>query len=227
MNRKQQVQRLNDIMYFIWRVKAVLIRQIEKMYFKTNKHARKYLLALEKKGLLTHTAVMLSDDKPGTYPEKVYYLTYAAIQHLKKAGLEVSRYKLHRQAMQHDLTVNDILIHVIQNFDGFKEYKTDYQLRREIHKRKKKFRTPDFTFEDKDGRKYLVEYQLTDKTSKVIEDYISDYLAFDELRRHDILYVVRPKRAQWYAEIFEKSNLKNWHVMAYDKNKGLETIIES
>src|ERR1017187_1270760 len=112
MDRKQQVQRSNDILYFIWRVKAVLIRQIEKLYFKTNKHTRKYLLALEKKGLLTHTAVMMPDTKIGTYPEKVYFLTYAGIQHLVKAGFEVTRYKLHHQAMHHDLTVTDILIHI-------------------------------------------------------------------------------------------------------------------
>jgi hypothetical protein len=227
MDRKQQVKRSNDILYFIWRVKAVLIRQIEKMYFKTNKHARKYLLALEKKGLLTHTAVMMPGTSPGTYPEKVYFLTYAAIQHLKKAGFVVSRYKLHRQAMHHDLTVTDILIYIIQNFEGFKDYKTDYQLRREIHKHKKKFRTPDLTFVDKNGRKYLVEYQLTDKTSKIVKDYISDYLAYEELKRHDVLYVVREKRVKWYAEIFEKSDLKNWHIMTFDHNEGLKTIIES
>ena len=65
MTKNQQIKRMNEVLYFIWRVKAVLIRHIEKMYFKTNVHTRRYLLALEKRAIwaicsglclkLTHT----------------------------------------------------------------------------------------------------------------------------------------------------------------------------
>jgi hypothetical protein len=99
-------------------------------------------------------------------------------------------------------------------------------LRRENHKKKKKFKTPDFTFEDKDGRKYLVEYQLTRKTKAIIKDYLSDYHAFDELKKHDIIYIVPKPRMVWYSEIFKDSSLKHWHVMSYDPQKGLETAAE-
>jgi|GEM_PF-2531007 hypothetical protein len=228
MTKNQQIKRMNEVLYFIWRVKAVLIRHIEKMYFKTNVHTRRYLLALEKKGYLGHMQRLMPEINahPGAHPEKVYFLTYSGIQYLKKAGYEVVRYIIHQQAMQHDLMVTDILIYFIKNFDGFKSYRTDYELRRENHKKKKKFKTPDFTFEDKDGRKYLVEYQLTRKTKAIIKDYLSDYHAFDELKKHDIIYIVPKPRMVWYSEIFKDSSLKHWHVMSYDPQKGLETAAE-
>jgi hypothetical protein len=224
MNKKQQQTRQNEILYFIWRVKSVLIRHIETMYFKTNKRARHYLLALMKKGLLEQTTVLLPGSKSTVRPEKVYYLSYAAIQLLKKAGFEVTRYKLHYQAMHHDLTVNDILVYFINTFDGFKEFKTDYELRRELFKRKEQYRTPDFTFTDKEGRKYLVEYQLTDKSVKVVSHYVADYKSY--WRGHDVLYVTRPGRVEFYKKIFQKEHLKNYHIMTYDVKNGLKTEAE-
>jgi hypothetical protein len=142
MTKNQQIKRMNEVLYFIWRVKAVLIRHIEKMYFKTNVHTRRYLLALEKKGYLGHMQRLMPEINahPGAHPEKVYFLTYSGIQYLKKAGYEVVRYIIHQQAMQHDLMVTDILIYFIKNFDGFKSYRTDYELRRENHKKKRSLR---------------------------------------------------------------------------------------
>jgi hypothetical protein len=224
MKKKQAEKRVNDILHFIWRVKAVLIRHIEVMYFKNNTRTRHYLLALQKKGLLEQTTVLLPGSKSTVRPEKVYYLSYAAIQRLKQAGFEVTRYKLHYQAMHHDLTVTDILIYFIKHFDGFKIFKTDYELRREIFKRKEKYRTPDFTFEDTDGRKYLVEYQLTDKTALVVKTYLSDYSAY--WRGHDVLYIVKPSRVEFYKKIFVKERIKNYHIMTFDYIKGLKTVYE-
>lgn len=226
MNKSKQIKRTNEVLYFIWRVKAVLIRHIEKMYFKTNVHARHYLLALEKKGYLTHTTILLPDTKPGTYSEKVYSLTYAGIKYLKKAGFEVVRYLLHSQSMHHDLVVTDILIYHIKNFDGLKEFKTDYELRREMYKRDEMFRSPDFTFEDKKGRKYLVEYQITNKSANVIKDYIADYMSYDMFKDHDVMYIVKKARVIWYEKIFKETELENWHIMTYDRRTGLKTVAE-
>jgi len=216
MKKAEFKKREQDILYFIYRNKIVLIRHIRELFFNTYIRAKEYLLKLEKKGLLNSTYFY------NITGEKVYFLSYQAIKYLELLKYDVKRYKVNRREFPHDIAVIDLVIYFIKKYNV--DITTDYLLRRERAKKdeNKSIKIPDFIFTTKKGLKGLVEYQLSDKPEKVIKKYIYDYIAY--YSGYAIYYIVEEGKVEKYKRYFEKYgvDLDKYFICSFDRKIGLK-----
>jgi hypothetical protein len=232
MRKTEQTKRLNDIIRFIYRSKAATVRHISKMFFKTEKRARHYLLWLERKKYLASTFIYsLNNNNPklsGLMREKVYFLgnegfkVLRDIENMGKGPDEKKvfyKYKVNMKELSHDVTVTDILIWFIKHHKGISSYKTDFEHRQEMNRRKEWFRMPDFAFTDQDGR-YLVEYESSRRSPERIKHMADDYKAY--YRDYSKIIVTYPENFKKYEKIFQERHIKNFIMATYDVKNGFK-----
>jgi predicted transcriptional regulator len=213
MNKAEAKEREKEILTFICENKIALIRHIEVLFFDSYSRARNYLGELEKKGLLKSTSFKHFGG------EKVYFLSYKGIDHLRTFGMDSVRYKINSNELVHDAGVIDVLVYFIKN-KNVVNFTTDYRLRRMRVADNTNYRIPDFVFTDKDGNNGIVEYQLADKARAVIKSYIEDYTSY--YPSNFIKYfIVKEGKQRRYLEVLQAMDRKDFIVATYTLEKGL------
>jgi len=213
MNKDEIKERETEILTFIYENKISLIRHIEGLFFGTYSRARNYLSALEDKGLLDSTSFKHFGG------EKIYFMSYQGIQHLKSLGIDAARYKINEKELAHDAGVLDLLVYFMRHEKAV-NFTTDYRLRRIRKKENGTYRIPDFIFTDRDNKSGFVEYQLADKPKDIIRGYINDYLSYypSGFAKY---FIVRPGKERLYHSLLSEMNVENFHVGTFDLEKGL------
>lgn len=218
MRKAEQTKRLNDIIRFIYRSKAATVRHIAKMFFRTEKRARHYLLWLEQKKYLASTFIYSLNNNnhkfSGLMREKVYFLgnegfkVLRVIENMGKSPDDKRnfyKYKVNMKELSHDVTVTDILIWFLRHHKGISSYKTDFEHRQEMNRRKEWFRMPDFAFTDQDGR-YLVEYESSRRSPERIKHMADDYKAY--YRDYSKIIVTYPRILKNMKKFFKNNTSK-------------------
>lgn len=138
---RQTIDKKLEVLYFIYRCKAVRVEQIAKMFDMTYDHAKWYLWTLsagtkkerKKEGdSIAQNGVLKRISIPGVLSGSLYFVSYKGIDFLKEQGYEnITRYSVNTKESFHDTAVTDILIYLIKELD-IQIFETDFELRKRI-----------------------------------------------------------------------------------------------
>lgn len=221
MKRSEAEARRAEILYEIYKNKAMTAEQIRALYFNSFNRARNYLLKLVSKGMLYRNYT--TDDPGSPRAKQVFYLTMAAIDMLRKAGFKtgagapIPRYlvKPGEHQLRHDLKLNDIIIYLYTS-GLVDDYTPELFLRQVRYKEKKSYRIPDIVFKDKDGYGFVELEEKARTGVKLLAD-IRDYrMQYKDFKK---IFVVSEERINFYKTILAKSALKNYQIYVFNGKK--------
>jgi hypothetical protein len=222
MKRSDVNNRLYEILYEIYKHKAMTIGQIQALYFESFFRARNYLLNLEKKGLIKRMFAILDITKGR--PEQIFLLTLEGIEILRNKGYKTGTGdKIHKYLIKageaqirHDLKLVDIIIYLYSN-NLIEEYTTELFLRQMRYAEKGTYRIPDIVFKDKEGYGFIELEERSRSGRKLLNDF-NDYIIYNKDFKK--IFVVRDERLEFYYKILTRSVLTNWEIGTFN-NKVL------